>query len=178
MRERLHDFDLVLTKYITSWPTWLTSPFHVITFFGQPIVTMGVGVILAVIALGRMNYRLFFAAVAAMATLGIGTLIKITLQRERPVTEYVAGMLFKSFSFPSGHALGSTVVFGLVAYLAFQHLPQPLGIVVASFLVLLIIAIGVSRVYLGAHFPTDVIAGWVLGCIALWLIIIFIKPSL
>ena len=72
-----------------------------------------------------------------------------------------------SFSFPSGHAVGSMVVYGFIAYILAKELPGYLKPVytIAS---VLIIAIGFSRLYLGVHYPTDIIAGYGVG--VLWLI--------
>jgi undecaprenyl-diphosphatase len=81
-----------------------------------------------------------------------------------------------SYSFPSGHTVGSTVIYGLLAYLAWQYLPQPWNVIGAIFCVLLILLISLSRIYLGAHFPSDVVAGWVLGAIGLAVIIFVVKP--
>lgn len=61
-----------------------------------------------------------------------------------------------SYGLPSGHAQGSTVFWGKMAYL----IPKPWGLILAIVLPLLV---GLSRVYLGVHFPTDVFAGWAIG---------------
>ncbi len=74
----------------------------------------------------------------------------------------------KSFSFPSGHALGSMVLYGFIAYELATHYPH-LAKVIYSLTVILIIAIGISRLYLGVHWPTDIIAGYGVGF--LWLMI-------
>jgi membrane-associated phospholipid phosphatase len=74
----------------------------------------------------------------------------------------------KSFSFPSGHALGSMVLYGFIAYELATHYPR-LSKVIYSFTVILIAAIGISRLYLGVHWPTDIIAGYGVGF--LWLMI-------
>ncbi len=68
------------------------------------------------------------------------------------------------------------ITYGLLAYIAIKLLPQPWGIVVATLCGLLIALIGISRVYLGAHFPSDVLAGWALGAAALFVIIFVIRP--
>ena len=72
-----------------------------------------------------------------------------------------------SFSFPSGHAVGSMVVYGFIAYILAKEMQQHKHIIYAT-ASLLIIAIGLSRLYLGVHYPTDIIAGYGIGFI--WLI--------
>jgi membrane-associated phospholipid phosphatase len=72
-----------------------------------------------------------------------------------------------SFSFPSGHAVGSMVVYGFIAYILAKELPTYRRYVDAVSSIL-IIAIGFSRLYLGVHYPTDIIAGYGVGL--LWLI--------
>ncbi len=71
-----------------------------------------------------------------------------------------------SFSFPSGHAVGSMVVYGFIAYILVRELPIYRRYIYAA-ASLLIIAIGFSRLYLGVHYPTDIIAGYGVGI--LWL---------
>jgi len=62
-------------------------------------------------------------------------------------------------SFPSGHAMLSFVVFGMLAYLLWRHFPKPLiRAITFAVAALLILGIGVSRVYLGVHYPSDIIA--------------------
>ena len=72
-----------------------------------------------------------------------------------------------SFSFPSGHAVGSMVVYGFIAYILAKEMQQHKQYIYAA-ASLLIIAIGLSRLYLGVHYPTDIIAGYGIGFI--WLI--------
>ncbi|MEH2323796.1 MAG: phosphatase PAP2 family protein [Nostoc sp.] len=74
----------------------------------------------------------------------------------------------KSFSFPSGHALGSVVLYGFIAYELATHYPN-FAKFIYSLTVILIAAIGISRLYLGVHWPTDIIAGYGVGF--LWLMI-------
>lgn len=88
----------------------------------------------------------------------------------RPDTLYA--MDLHTTSFPSGHAADSVAIYGLIGYLMFTRMPQPynfIGILLGIGAPLLI---GMSRVYLGAHYPTDVIGGWVAAAVGLALIII------
>ncbi len=178
MRQQLHRFDETLSTRIISWPGWLRTPFRIITFIGRPIVTIGVCMVIAGIAIGQANPSLFLASMVALGTMGVGTMIKMILQRDRPLTEYVANMLFKSSSFPSGHTLGSTVSFGLLAYIMTSLGLSVLVVLVCMAVVVLIIGVGLSRVYLGAHHPSDVAVGWAVGLLGLSIIIFIVKPVL
>lgn len=71
-----------------------------------------------------------------------------------------------SFSFPSGHAVGAMVVYGFLAYILTKQLSH-LKIYIWTIASVLILAIGLSRLYLGVHYPTDIIAGYGIGI--LWL---------
>ena len=176
MKPLLHRLDTSLTSVITSWPAGLEPFFLATTALGGTVATLTIG--LGVVAYGyaHTSPRLWLSGVAIWLTFGIGSAIKLAVGRARPLTEYAAGMWPQTHSFPSGHATGATVAYGLLAYLAWQLLPQPWNHIAAALLVLLIILIGISRVYLGAHFPSDVIAGWLLGAVALCIIIFVVRP--
>lgn len=132
----------------------------------------------AVVATGfyTSNMRLALSGAVIPATIFIGALLKMSFERARPLTEYAMNMKLQTFSFPSGHSSGSTIAFGLLAYLAFCKLPAPWGYVVGGVLAVVPLFVGISRVYLGAHFPSDVIAGWALGLAALMVVIFVIRP--
>jgi membrane-associated phospholipid phosphatase len=138
-----------------------------ITNFGNPttvVVVAGVNILL----LWR-HYR-EEAKVFVLACIGglvLNTGLKLFFSKPRPelwhrlITE-------KSFSFPSGHALGSMVLYGFLAYEFATHYPR-FAKLIYSLAVILIAAIGISRLYLGVHWPTDIIAGYGVGF--LWLMI-------
>ncbi len=115
----------------------------------------------------KLTALAFALCLVAMA---INTLIKLLFRRRRPDTLYVARMFFKSYSFPSGHTLGSMVFYGLLARLAWSNLVSPLGQIVAVMLVLFGLLVGVSRVYLGAHHPSDIVGAWFLSMLAILII--------
>ncbi len=148
------------------------------TFLGQPFFTVGIALAVAVYGFYKTNEKLILAGSVAAITFGVCSVLKAFLKRDRPETDYVNNMFFDTFSFPSGHAAGAIVSYGLLAYFAFLYLPGPWNIVAVIALGLLIFLIGISRIYLGAHYPTDVVGGWLLGAVGLFVIIHYIKPTL
>ena len=108
-----------------------------------------------------------FAFDTCLGGLILNTGLKLFFSKPRPELWHRL-ISEKSFSFPSGHALGSMVLYGFIAYELATHYPH-LAKVIYSLTVILIAAIGISRLYLGVHWPTDIIAGYGVGF--LWLMI-------
>ncbi|AVH71352.1 phosphatase PAP2 family protein [Nostoc sp. 'Lobaria pulmonaria (5183) cyanobiont'] len=104
---------------------------------------------------------------ACLGGLILNTGLKLFFSKPRPELWHRL-ISEKSFSFPSGHALGSMVLYGFIAYELAIHYPN-FAKVIYSLTVILIAAIGISRLYLGVHWPTDIIAGYGVGF--LWLMI-------
>lgn len=172
----INEFDSQVGTAIVGWPQWLHPVMVAVSFSGLPAVVVSVAVVGALLAWRSAQPKIALALVAGIAGLGINSILKYSLHRTRPNTPFAIAMKIKSYSFPSGHSFGSVAIYGLLAYLSYHNLPAPWNLVATVFLVLLIIAIGCSRVYLGAHYPTDVLGGWLLGLITLVLIIHFVKP--
>jgi membrane-associated phospholipid phosphatase len=113
----------------------------------------------------RSGARMAFVAVAYAGAVVLNQLLKAIFQRARP--SFAAEFLHhESFSFPSGHAMESFVVYGAIAYLIIERFP-PSRSVVAIAWVLLVAIIGFSRLYLGVHYASDVAAGFAAGFV--WL---------
>jgi len=140
-----------------------------ITLSGDTIVLVWI----AVAMIGALAYNRQFrlattVLVASVTTTLLVMLIKGWVQRPRPTPDLYPGV--EAFSFPSGHATNSAVIYGILLLLACSHIFGRRHIWLASVLGALIILIGVSRIYLAAHWPTDVIAGWCLAVIVLALV--------
>jgi len=111
----------------------------------------------------RLEAKFFALDAFGGAVLSAG--LKLAFSKPRPqlwpqlITE-------TTYSYPSGHALGSMVLYGFLAYLLSSFFPTYLRPIYAG-AIALIIAIGLSRLYLGVHWPTDIIGGYVIGF--LWL---------
>lgn len=176
MHSYLVNFDRFIGAAIKKLPGWLHPIMLTVSFIGQPIVVIFVALFVAMFGFVRREARVVLAETLALVAFAGDTALKHLTHRTRPDTLFVQNMKIKSYSFPSGHAFGSVVVYGLLAYLLFTRLPEPWNYIIAAALVFLIMLIGTSRVYLGAHFPSDVLAGWLLGGLSLSLIIYFVKP--
>ena len=166
----LTQFDLTLLNWLHQHdtPSGL-SIFAIISWFGSPLVIV-TGAVLVAVRLAWLRRRLLLAGwVAALAGGGIlDTALKHIIQRPRPI--YAAAFLHgTSYSFPSGHAMGSLVGYGMLAYflVVFWATRQLLQVTIIAASFILIAAIGFSRLYLGVHYFSDVIGGYAGGI--LWL---------
>ncbi len=139
--------------------------FAAITNLGSPLAMSALAVI-GVMTTIALRQRLLAAAWAAAAAGGalVDAVLKMTIHRTRP--EFAAAFLHgSSYSFPSGHAMGSVIGYGFLAYAIVKTRQRrgwqrALAFAAATLLALLI---GVSRVYLGVHYPSDVAGGWAAG---------------
>lgn len=144
---------------------WLVSAMKAITWLGSNVVLTPV--VLALSAWFLLRWRDNRSAVELVATLAGAIVLydvgKAVVQRARPPAIYRVGYIFSGTSFPSGHATVAIAVWGMLAFLLASRAPSRtrVGIFVAA--VVLIVAIGASRIYLGAHWPTDVCGGYMLG---------------
>ena len=167
---RLHAIDRDVHDWAANTRTpSATSFLTLLTIIGTP-AGLGVLVLIAAALLGaRQRWR--WAAYLAITSV-IGGLLNLQLKayfaRARPdLAEALRDA--HGYSFPSGHAMGSTIVFGAFAYLAFRILKhwRPRAAALA-FCCSMILAISASRIYLGVHWISDVAAGIAGGLI--WLV--------
>jgi len=167
-------FDQFVLGLVHGLPAGLLPVMVFITHAGSPPVFTALLLGITALAYKRKMKQLFITSVFVLMTLPLASILKTVTHRLRPDTPYVQSMLLKTYSFPSGHAYISLVVGGFMAYLAWRYMRTPWRWPVISGLVLLIFLVGLSRVYLGAHFPSDVLGGWLLGLIVL----VFIRFAL
>ncbi|MGB3829897.1 MAG: phosphatase PAP2 family protein [Ornithinimicrobium sp.] len=162
----LSAYDPAITSaFVTARSDVGTALAQVFTFFGSTLAL--VPLTLAVLAwLGwRRRWQAMSAVVAGMVTsLALTVLLKNVIGRVRPPGVDVLGAINTGFSFPSGHTLNGTVFFGLVTGLVL-HQCRSLRTRLAALTggVVMAVGIGLSRVYLGYHWLTDVMAGWSLA---------------
>lgn len=145
-------------------PRWLQETSRDITAFGG-FTGLSMIVVLAVTLLllqGRRTQALVFGGAVIFGQLA-ADVAKLVVGRTRPDLVPHLDMVYSS-SFPSGHATMSPVVYlTLAAIISVGHRRRSVKVVLLMAAIILVIAIGVSRVYLGVHWPTDVLAGWTMG---------------
>jgi undecaprenyl-diphosphatase len=149
----------------------LTVAMRVVTMLGAPFVLISLSLVAGLAFVARRNYRAMTLLVATMAgsTL-LNEVLKLSFHRTRP-EPFFEIQTPGSFSFPSGHALASFCFYSTIAALiSARTKSRTVRIVVWTLAALLITLIGLSRIYLGVHYPTDVLAGYAAAFI--WVIII------
>jgi membrane-associated phospholipid phosphatase len=104
---------------------------------------------------------------------GVATVVKLLVQRPRPEVSGVhVYQPLGDFTFPSGHTFSYMMVFGLLAYFCYIRMrPSWLRTLAVAALIALVAAVGPVRIYLGEHWLSDVVAGYLLGALGLLLII-------
>jgi membrane-associated phospholipid phosphatase len=167
--------DLALLNEIHTFASpALTAFMQAVTMLGSAQGLTIVVLVAAVILFLRRAWVEALALIAASA--GAGLLdagLKLWFHRDRPSVTWALARE-TTFSFPSGHAMLSLVVYGMILYLILRLSRSRLLDVAASLIALpLILAIGVSRVYLGVHYPSDILAGYLAG--AIWLAAVIIS---
>lgn len=170
MNGKLYLLDNTVYKYLFAFlePLNLTTPFKVITNLGGPELLIFLCFILLILVQDRkvgvgISLNLVLCAL-------LNVLTKNIVLRPRPsVTSLIVE---NGYSFPSGHAMASMAFYGFIIYLLWQSkYRKSWKIVGTTIFALIILTVGLSRIYLGVHYFSDVICGYIL---ALGYLMIFI----
>lgn len=171
-REELATADSPATAYLAANRVgWLDAVMPVVTQFADTLTVIGVLVVVSIAAVvrwRRWQVPLFLLAVAA-GTSGLITVIKAAVDRGRPEIGYLTGAL-DGTAFPSGHSAHAVASYGAVAYLLTRSASWPARAAAWTAVAVVAVLVGFSRLYLGAHWLTDVLAGYALG--AGWLAVL------
>jgi undecaprenyl-diphosphatase len=167
-------FDPGLTADAVSHRTTvLTAIARVLTFIGSAVVLVPLTIVAALV-LWRWTRSLRAPAVLLVAMIGstiLTSVLKSLIGRARPDAVDVLGPVSETFAFPSGHTLNSTVFYLTLAALVCTRIrSRRTRTAILAAAVVLSIGIGLSRVYLGYHWATDVVAGWTVAIV--WLVIV------
>jgi undecaprenyl-diphosphatase len=152
-------------------PAWPLGPRWLVEV-GRDITALGSSVVLALVTTAVLGFLLLQRKYGAMWFVVITTvsggllshMLKGLFARERPSP--VPFIWVSSPSFPSGHAMLSAVVYLALGILLARIEPRPLlKVYFLGVMMALTFMVGLSRVYLGVHYPTDVLAGWTVGLV-------------
>ncbi len=161
----LEQFDKQITRQVINWRSKQATNFmQVLTLLGnEKGITIQVLLFGSLIFLGLKKWP---PVVQLVLVVVVSSLVNIWMKeiigRERPV-EYSL-MQVASKSYPSGHSQSSMALYGFLIYLALDNMRQVwLKVLLTITGLLLILSIGLSRVYLGVHYPSDVLAGFLNG---------------
>jgi membrane-associated phospholipid phosphatase len=161
-------FDSWLATIILSYRTsWLTHYFIFITQLGDRNSYIFFTLLLAIFFLIIRKHSWKFIAqttlVLILASLS-NIALKRIIDRERPSMEQLVDV--NSLSYPSGHAMSAMAFYGFLIFLCLRYkMRHWIRRIIVSLLVIVILSIGISRIYLGVHYPSDVAAGFTGGLI-------------
>ena len=159
-------------------PVWFEEVMRDVTALGGNLVVGFVTLASAtyLLLLGKRRVAAFVLSAIGSGVL-VGSLLKVGFSRPRPDLVEHATAIYTS-SFPSGHSMTAGIVYLTLAAVLIRVQPRRrLKLYLLALAVLVTLSVGVSRVYLGVHWPSDVLAGWAAGaawaifwwCLALWM---------
>ena len=164
-------FDVTITRAVQGIHAgWFDALMRALTWIGFPpqawVITLGVLLFLYVSGL-KWEAVLTFASVSGSSALGLG--LKVLIDRPRPSADLVAVInQLNDYSFPSVHVLFFTTFFGLLLFLAYTLLRHSWWrTLLLAMLFGMVAMVGTSRIYVGQHWASDVIAAYLLGSV--WL---------
>lgn len=142
-----------------------------ISLGGDALLLIGVGAVAAMLLRSQCRPLAARFVIASLLTLPLNVALKAWVGRPRPAGDIQVVLPVMGLSFPSGHSMASSTVFGFLAFLVWVHTRERRQRqLLTGGLALAPVLVGLSRIYLGAHWLSDVIGGWTVG---LFLLLLF-----
>lgn len=166
----IDSFDKSVYKFISNFMHEpITNIVKILTNLGGAIFIIVTTIIIVMVCKDK-KYGIYIVTNLAIVTI-INQIIKFMIHRPRP--DILLRLIEEhGYSFPSGHSMVSMAFYGLLVYFAYIKIENKyLKWITCSFLCFIVIAIGISRIYLGVHYASDVIAGFLLGIVYLYVFI-------
>lgn len=163
-------FDTLIYDYLQRLPISFDSFFRFITKFAN---TNSIFVFLLVFAIIKPVYgKLLMANV--LGNVLLNNIFKFIIQRERPSLPHLVEAT--GYSFPSGHTMVAVSLYGFLIYLIYKKRKNSLWrYITITLLAVLIFSIALSRIYLGVHYPSDIIGGVLLSSVYLLVFIVCVR---
>ncbi len=155
------DRTVELAVHSLATPT-MTLVMRGFTFMGSPlaVIPLAAGIIVWAVRKKETRAAVAFLVVLVMTEV-LNVVLKSTFERARP-TLFQEIETLHSYSFPSGHAMAAAAIYGMMGVVVARLAPTRRAPLVVG-LPILILMIGISRIYLGVHWPSDVLAGFAAG---------------
>jgi undecaprenyl-diphosphatase len=166
--KKIAQFDSTIIAAIQGFESpRLTSIMKFFTFIGSGTVVAIIALLVLFFLFKVLHHRrelILFVWVVLGSTI-LNEILKTAFHRARPTIHRIVEA--NGFSFPSGHSMAAFSLYGVISFLLWRHLSTSLGRgLLIIFSVFMIIMIGVSRIYLGVHYPSDVLGGFLAsGCL-------------
>jgi len=167
--ETILNIGITWNIFLQNLGSWLKTPMEVFSFFGNEYFFLLLLPALYWCVEAGIGLRV---GIILLLSTSVNDSLKMAFHGPRPYwysTDVIRYASETSFGVPSGHAQIAVGVWGMLA----ASLRKWWGWLIAIVIILLI---GISRLYLGVHFPHDVILGWLIGALLLWLVLRFWKP--
>lgn len=180
------DATLILTNNI-SWfdnfiynivinlkSDFMTNVMKGITFLGSVKFIIIINVLLFIYSMVKKKYNLLLITISSVTSPIVNNILKVIFKRPRPI---IINMIEEgSYSFPSGHSMISILFYGSIIYLLNKYKIKHCKLI-SIILSMLILLIGISRIYLGVHYPSDVLGGYLTAGICLTIITLIYKKK-
>ncbi|QLL69635.1 phosphatase PAP2 family protein [Lactobacillus sp. 3B(2020)] len=152
--------NLYRTRNLTFFFSNLTKLFN-----STPSIIWALAIGISLVLTQRFKFTILYCLIVLSGTL-LNKVIKHIVLRPRPQSDVL--IHYAGYSFPSGHSSGVVLIIGsTLLFLWASHQSKQLKIFETSLIIALILLIGFSRIYVGAHYPSDVLGGWCLGAIVI-----------
>ena len=176
MQNKTGDFDHFIYGVVTLVKNDLFTGFYkFITMFASEVMVLFISLMFLLIFKNK-RYGIF-VIFNAFNILVLNVLLKLIFMRDRPYDLMI--ITETGYSFPSGHAMAALGFYGFIIYLIWHfNLEKRAKIIFTVLLGILIVLIGMSRIYLGVHYASDVLAGYMVSVVYLIIYITYVKKYL
>jgi undecaprenyl-diphosphatase len=157
--------DEWLIQHIQQWESnGLTDVMKFFSFIGSGrIVAVLAIVVIPILVLLKHRLEIIIFIVTVSGSAVLNTKLKLLFERTRPIIHPIIAQT--GYSFPSGHAMSAFTFYGIVTFLLWRKISSRAGrFLLIGFSLFMIFIIGLSRVYLGVHYPSDVFGGYLASC--------------
>lgn len=163
------EFDTNIALYFANNVNeYLTLFFKFISFICSPKMMVIINILLFIIFIVKKKLANLIIIISSLVSVIFNNLVKIIVRRPRP---NILNLVNEgTYSFPSGHSMISILFFGSIIYLLNKN-NNKYRKTLTCIIIIFILLVGLSRLYLGIHFLTDVLSGYILGLLLLFIII-------